>query len=171
MYIRKIVLALILVMSSAHLLCAQGGGTAPLGKGEKQLNFGLGFSDNGLPVYVSFDFAVHKDVTLTPEFHVSFHDDHIHAGSFFKADYHWNYLIGIPSNWDFYAGLRAGFEFHDHDGNHNGHGDDDNDDFHTDFGMGAQVGGRWYWSERWGMNLEFSGGTGFGAIFGLSVKL
>lgn len=136
-------------------LYAQKDGVAPLAKGDKQLNFGTGFTDNGIPVYVSMDFALHKDVTLTPEVHVKF-DDKVKGGILLKADYHWNYLIGIPSNWDFYAGARAGFDF---GGN----------DFVPDFGI--QVGGRWYWSEKWGMNLEIGGGTGFGTTFGLSMKL
>lgn len=55
-------------------LYAQKDGVAPLAKGDKQLNFGTGFTDNGIPVYVSMDFALHKDVTLTPEVHVKFDD-------------------------------------------------------------------------------------------------
>ncbi len=168
MYFRKLLLALLILTGSMEYVSAQNGGTAPLAKGGNQLNFGLGFSDNGLPVYLSFDFAVHKDVTLTPEVHVRFVDsdnnnngngendneNNVRAGTLFKADYHWNYLIGIPSNWDFYAGLRSGFEF-----------DDD-----VDFDMGAQVGGRWYFTDQWGLNLELAGGTGFDAIFGMSMK-
>ena len=73
-----------------------------------------------------------------------------------KGDYHWNYLIGIPSNWDFYAGARVGVSF---------------GGSATDLDLGIQVGGRWYWSEKWGMNLEIGGGTGFGTTFGLSYKL
>jgi hypothetical protein len=98
--------------------------------------------------------ATASQFTFTPEVHVKIDDD-FKAGILLKADYHWNYLIGIPDNWDFYAGARAGFDF----GN----------DFTPDIGI--QVGGRWYWSNKWGMNLELSGGTGFGTTFGLSMKL
>lgn len=144
-------LILALIMTSVH---AQNGGVAPLAKGEKQLNFGTGFSSGGLPVYASLDFAVHKDVTVTPEVHMKF-DDNFKAGMLVKGSYHWNYLIGIPSNWDFYAGAQVGFDF--------------GQEFDMDIGI--HVGGRWYWSEKWGMNLEFGGGTGFGTTFGLSMKL
>ena len=150
---KKITL-LITLSFAVTMLLAQNRGVAPLAKGDKQLNFGTGFSNNGIPVYVSMDFALHKDVTLTPEVHVKFDDD-FKGGILLKADYHWNYLIGIPDNWDFYAGARAGFDF--------------GDDFTPDIGI--QVGGRWYWSEKWGMNLELGGGTGFGTTFGLSMKL
>ena len=139
-------------------LYAQGGGTAPLAKGEKQINFGLGFSNHGLPIYGSFDIALHKDVTLTPAINLVLpfagHDD-FGGGVMVKADYHWNYLIGIPSNWDFYAGARAGVGF--------------GGDVWPE--LGIQVGGRWYWSDAWGMNLEIAAGTGFGTTFGLSYKL
>ncbi len=134
-------------------LIAQGG-RAPLAKGQKQLNFGSGFSDKGIPVYVSMDFALHKDITLTPLVLIKI-DDEFKVGALVKADYHWNSLIGIPSTWDFYAGIHAGF------------------DFGKNFlpNLGAHVGGRWYWSEKWGLNLELGGGTGFGSSVGLSMKL
>lgn len=150
---KKTLLFTMLLLFTAGLF-AQKGGVAPLAKGDKQLNFGAGFSSNGLPVYVSMDFAVHKDVTITPQVNVKF-DDNTNFGILFKADYHWNYLIGIPSNWDFYAGARVGVDF----------GDD------TDLDLGIQVGGRWYWSDRWGLNLELGGGTGFGTTLGVSMKL
>ena len=136
---------------------AQKGGVAPLAKGDIQLNFGAGISDNGIPTYFSVDIALHKDVTLTPEIHMTipFPDHYFRGGIMCKADYHWNYLIGIPKNYDFYAGARVGIDF--------GH------DIYPDIGM--QVGGRWYWTDDWGMNLELAFGTGYGFIFGLSKKL
>jgi hypothetical protein len=72
-----------------------------------------------------------------------------------KADYHWNFLIGIPSYWDFYTGVRAGVGF--------------GADVWPE--LGIQVGGRWYWSDTWGLNLEVAAGTGFGTTFGLSYIL
>jgi hypothetical protein len=129
-------------------------GVAPLGKGGKQLNFGIGFSNHGLPVYFAFDFAVHKDVTLTPVVS-AYLGDNFGIGAGLKCDYHWNYLMGIPSNWDFYTGGRVGFDFED--------------DFNADFRL--QIGGRWYWSPKWGLNLELGGGNGFGTTLGVSMKL
>ncbi len=153
---KKILLLVVLSFLFAGLF-AQGGGVAPLAKGEMQLNFGAGFSSNGLPVFASLDIALHKDITITPEVHVvlPYGNNNFRGGLLCKADYHWNYLIGIPSNWDFYAGARVGFSF--------------GDKFYPDFGI--QVGGRWYWSEKWGLNVELAGGTGFGTTFGVSMKL
>lgn len=129
-------------------------GSAPLSRGEKQFNFGLGASSYGLPVYAGVDFAVHDDVTLGPVVSIRFDDD-ISLGLIVRGDYHFNRLIGIPEEWDFYAGASLGF----FGGN----------DFYSDFNV--QVGGRWYWSSRWGLNLEFGGGTGYGTAIGLSMKL
>jgi hypothetical protein len=153
---KKISLFLVITFCTLGLL-AQNRGTAPLAKGEIQLNFGAGIYQKGIPTYFSVDIALHKDVTLTPEVHalIPFPDEKFKGGFLVKADYHWNYLIGIPANWDFYAGARAGVSF--------------GGDVYPE--LGIQVGGRWYWSDKWGMNLEFGFGTGFGATFGLSAKL
>lgn len=129
-------------------------GAAPLSKGEKQLNFGLGFNNHGLPLYGTMDFAIHNDWTLGPVVKIVFGDD-VWFGALGRVDYHWNRLLNIPSNWDFYAGASIGFLA--------------GGDFELD--AGVQVGGRWYWSDKWGLNLEFGGGTGYGTSFGLSMKL
>ncbi len=128
-------------------------GAAPLSKGDIQLNFGTGASTGGLPVYAGVDFAIHDDITLGPVIKLRIDDD-ISFGALFRGDYHFNKIIGIPDNFDFYAGANVGVFF----------GDD------IDFWPEMQVGGRWYWSDDWGMNLEFGGGTGFGTSFGLSMK-
>ena len=95
----------------------------------------------GSPLYVPWILLFIKTLTLTPEVHVKF-DDKVKGRDLFRADYHWNFLIGIPSNWDFYAAARAGLNF--------AH------DLQPD--LGIQVGGRWYWSKKWGMDLELAGG-------------
>ena len=148
---KKITLLLGMLFIAATMF-AQG--EAPLSKGEKQLNFGLGFTNNGLPVYAGMDFAVHNDVTVGPVIKLVI-DDNISIGVLGRGDYHFNRIIGIPSNFDFYAGANVGVRF----GN----------EFNVDFGL--QVGGRWYWSEKWGLNLEFGGGTGYGTSLGVSMKM
>ena len=127
---------------------------APLSKGEKQLNFGIGASDNGLPVYVGMDFSIHNDVTVGPVVKIVF-DDEVRFGALARVDYHWNRLLEIPSNWDFYLGANVSFLT--------------GDELETGFGL--QLGGRWYWSDKWGLNLEFGGGNGYGTTLGVSMKL
>ncbi len=151
---KKVYLVILMLFLFTGLYAQYEHGEAPLAKGKRQVNFGFGFSDWGIPLYGSLDFAVHKDVTVTPEMHMVLANN-FRMGIMAKADYHWNYLIGIPSNWDFYAGARLGFNFF------NG----------FDPIAGIEVGGRWYWNDEWGLNVEFGGGTGYSATFGVSKKL
>ena len=81
-----------------------------------------------------------------------------------NGNYHFNRILGIPSNWDFYAGLNLGFyvwnSSSDYPGDHN-----------SGLGLGAQVGGRYYFNNKFGLNLEFGGGNAFdGGKIGVSIK-
>ncbi len=131
---------------------------APLSVGEKQVNFGAGFG-NGFPVYGSIDFSVHNDITIGPEigFDLSGLDYITFAG---RGDYHWNTLLEIPSEWDFYSGLNLGFLV----GVNNYTGSDG-------LYLGMQVGGRYYWDKMWAVNLEIGGGMiNYGGRFGVSRR-
>ncbi|MEN9445118.1 MAG: hypothetical protein RIS47_2009 [Bacteroidota bacterium] len=145
---------------------------SPLGKGGSQLNAGVGFSNWGLPVYVGLDFGVHPDITLGGE--LSFRSygenynkvkyNHTLIGIYGNANYHFNSILQIPRNWDLYLGLNVGFVIwnspSDYDGSHN-----------SGLGLGAQLGTRYYFTNRFGLNLEL-GGLGFnGGKFGISYKL
>ncbi|WP_163715360.1 hypothetical protein [Mangrovibacterium lignilyticum] len=145
---RILIIALVLLTGTVF---AQG--SAPLSKGEKQLNFGLGASDHGLPVYAGVDFAFHNDWTAGPVIKLVLDDDTRFA-ALGRVDYHWNRLMEIPSNWDFYLGANLGVL--------SGNG--------VDLNLGLQIGGRYYWSEKWGVNLEIGGGTGFDSAIGVSMK-
>jgi outer membrane immunogenic protein len=151
---RKITLLLSAVLFSVTMFAQQSEGAAPLSAGQKQLNFGAGFSGHGIPTYIGLDIAVHNDITVGPVLKVVF-DDNIYVAALGRGDYHFNRLLGIPSNWDFYAGAAVGVRFNDG----------------VDLDLGLQVGGRYYWSEKWGINLEFGGGTGYGTSLGVSMKL
>ena len=150
---KKITIVFAFLMMSA-MIYAQG--EAPLSQGEKQMNFGIGFG-SGIPVYWGMEWAVHNDVTVGGVAAVNLDGfDWISLNA--KGDYHWNRLIGIPSNWDFYAGVGLGVEI-GFDGNSTG------------FDFDIHVGGRWYWSEKWGLNLEIGGGNGFGTTLGVTMKM
>ncbi len=129
-------------------------GEAPLSKGQKQINFGLGSSNYGLPVYGGMDFAIHDDITVGPVIKLRMAND-ISIGLVGRGDYHFNRVIGIPKNFDFYAGASVGFFV--------GYG--------STMDLSIQVGGRWYWNDKWGLNVEIGGGTGYAGAVGLSMKL
>ncbi|MGE4541910.1 MAG: hypothetical protein AB7D35_11670 [Bacteroidales bacterium] len=165
---KKLIVALVLFFS-ASLSFAQ----SPIGDGGKQLNFGTGFSNWGVPFYVGMDFGVHPDITVG--FNASFRSysekwggdkyGHTIIGLFANGNYHFNTLLNIPREWDFYAGISAGWVIWNaasgYDGSHA-----------SGFGIDAQIGGRYYWNDRWAVNLEFGGGNAAsGGRIGLSYIL
>jgi hypothetical protein len=145
----KITLAFFMMFALAFSLYAK----APLSKGAKQFNFGLGQSSIGLPVYVGIDYAIHNDITVGPQVNFLLDNDAMIV-ILGRGDYHFNRLLDISSSWDVYAGANVGVRLN------NG----------VDIEPGIQIGGRWYWSKKWGLNLEFSGGNNYGTTLGLSVK-
>ncbi len=135
-------------------------GKAPLNKGDKQLNFGLGLNADGLPVYAQLDFAVNPDITVSPMAALTAGNSYSFMTIGVHSDYHFNSLLNIPPNWDFYAGVNLGFRFYLGQGSGT-----------SPLVLGLQMGGRYYWNSRWGINLEFGGGAGFGSRIGVSRKL
>jgi outer membrane immunogenic protein len=168
-FIMKNTFIIILIIVAAGAIYAQN----PVAQGQTQFNAGVGFSNWGVPVYVGLDFGVHKDFTLGGELsHNSYHENHQNnhynhsiIGISGNGNYHFNHVLNIPRNWDFYAGLNLGFYIwnspEDYEGEHD-----------SGLGLGAQIGGRYYFSESFGVNLELGGGNAFsGGKFGISVKL
>jgi len=144
-----------------------------LSKGQAQLNAGLGFSSWGLPVYVGFDVGVHPDISVGGEFSFRSYDNnyqnnkykHNIIGISGNANYHFNTVLDIPKEWDFYAGINLGFYFWNSDNDYDGDGS-------SGLGLGAQVGGRYYFSNKFGINLELGGGNAFsGGKFGVTFRL
>jgi outer membrane immunogenic protein len=151
-----------------------------LNKGDAQLNAGLGLSTWGIPVYVGFDYGVHKDISIggelsfrsyTDEWHDHDHGrDHDYRyhhtifGISANGNYHLNTILKIPTQWDLYAGINVGFYAWSYP-----------DDYHgnrvSGLGLGAQVGGRYYFNDNVAINLELGGGNAFGGgKIGISYK-
>ena len=140
---------------------------------DTQLNLGVGFSDWGVPLYIGFDHYVSNDVTLGGEFSYRdyrenwnnrYYDRNI-MGFSGNANYHFNRVLEIPREWDLYAGLNVGFylwnSLDNYEGNHS-----------SGLGLGGQIGGRYYLSNKVGLNLEFGGGNAFsGGKVGLTIKI
>ncbi|MBB3187942.1 hypothetical protein FHX64_002140 [Microbacter margulisiae] len=148
-------------------------GQNSLAMGKTQLNFGLGLSDWGVPVYFGFDYAVSSDITLGSELsYRSYHEDvnntyydHSIEGVSGNFNYHFNNLLSIPQNWDVYAGLNIGFYIWNSPDTYGG-------SHSSGLGLGAQIGGRYFISKRVALNLEFGGENTFAdGKFGLTVQL
>ncbi len=143
-----------------------------LAKGGKQLNVGVGLSDWGIPIYIGLDFGVQPNLSLGAEVSYRSYSDNWEKNSYrhsilgFSANgnYHFNEILNMPKQWDFYAGLNLGFyawvspnEYH---GTHN-----------SGVGLGGQIGARYFISNNFGLNLELGGGTVFSnGKFGITYK-
>lgn len=165
---KKLSIVLVIISFSLINLSAQ----APLGKGGRQLNAGLGFSDWGVPIYCGVDFGVHPDITLGIEGSLRSYSDnwgnHSYSHTIFgfsgNGNYHFNKVLEIPSNWDFYAGLNLGFYIWSSTAGYGGSGS-------SGLGLGLQVGGRYFINNKFGLNLEFGGGNAFsGGKFGITYR-
>lgn len=163
---------LLFLAFSSILAYASSAQESPISKGQTQLNFGTGFSSWGLPLYIGLDYGVHPDITIGGE--VSFRSynnnwnsakyRHSIIGISGNGNYHFNRIMNIPSNWDFYAGLNIGFYIWNSSSEYKGSGT-------SGLGLGAQIGGRYYWNDKWGVNLEFGGGNAAnGGKIGVSMK-
>jgi len=166
---KKIYLAIALM---ALVGASKGQGTVPVG--QTQLNLGVGFSDWGTPFYLGLDYGAARNVTVGGELSFRSYDENWNNGYYRRsitgisgnANYHFNSALNIPRNFDFYAGLNLGFYVwsaadNGYQGNHS-----------SGLGLGAQVGGRYYFTNKFGVNLEFGGGNAFsGGKVGITLKL
>jgi len=163
-------ISLVLVLTAITFTSfAQGS----LAKGEAQINAGVGLSSWGIPVYAGFDYGVHPDITLGAEasfrgFNENWRGDryrHSVIGISGNANYHFNRILKIPSKWDFYAGGNLGFYLWNSPNGYLGNRA-------SGLGLGGQIGGRYFVSNKVGLNLEVGGGNAFsGGKFGLTIKL
>lgn len=146
----------------------------PLSKGGAQINAGIGLSSWGIPVYVGFDYGVHKDISVGGEVGFRSYNENWKSNSYHhnvlglaaNGNYHFNHLLKIPADhWDLYAGLNLGFFFWSSPDGYPG-------DHTSGVGLGAQVGGRYYFNNKIGIQLEFGGGSAYtGGKFGITVKI
>lgn len=144
-------------------------------KGETQLNAGVGFNSGyyGTPIYAGVDYGVHPDITVgASASYVSFKPYANDKASWFgvgvNGNYHFNRLLSIPNNWDLYAGLTLAYNSFSYD----------NKDVQgvysvntSGIGLVGQVGARYYFTEKFGLNVEFGGGDiATGGKVGISYK-
>ncbi len=121
------------------------------GQAQKYLNIG----GLGTGLYASIEFPVSNAITIAPQFTTDYN-----FGKFVisgKGNYYFDDIFGVSSAWDVYAGANVGWRI-----------DKDND---SGASWGIQIGGRWFWSEKWGINGEFGGGSGVLGGVGVTMKM
>lgn len=115
----------------------------------KMLNLG----GLGTGLYGSLEFPVHSAITIAPMVSTDWDFNSFVIAA--KGNYYFDELFELGSAWDVYAGVNLGWKISD-DGQ---------------FNFGGQVGGRWFWSEKWGINAEFGGGSGVTGGVGVTMKM
>ena len=166
-------IALVLALFAFGFANAQ----APLEEGGLQLNAGIGTSGWGTPVYVGLDYGIAPNFTLGGEVSYQSYSQNFIGGGDLKSsilglqangNYHFNEVLNIPSEWDFYAG--ANLNYYSWSSKVNGNSYDYNDA--DNFGLGLQVGGRYFFNDNFGINLQLGGGNVVsGAKIGITYKL
>lgn len=125
------------------------------GQARTQLNFGI--------VGVNYEFPVSKEITIAPGVGTNLNLNWINIGV--KGNYYFDNLLEINDDaFDVYGGINAGYSIY------NGKKNNINS---SDLNLGLQVGGRYFWNDKWGFYLEIAGGniSGLSPALGLTVKL
>lgn len=147
-----------------------------LDEGKLQLNVGLGFSSWGLPIHAGLDYGVTQDITVGGKvsfssYTQSFADHkatHTIIGIVANGNYHFNRILELPSEFDLYAGISLGYYNFSTSTNN---GSAYSGALASSPIFSAQIGGRYFFSDAWGVNLELGGGTlTAGGLFGVTYK-
>lgn len=123
--------------------------TISFAQASSQLNFGI--------IGVSYEIPMSSAITIAPAASSNLDLSHLTIGV--KANYYLDALIGLPSEWDVYAGANLGYAL----------AIDDNKESDLDFGL--QVGGRYFWSPKWGVYLEAGGGKISSGTAGIGLTM
>ncbi len=165
----------ILLATVAILSCLVNEANAQyaLKTGKMQFNGGLGLSSWGLPVYAGIDYGFDKNISFGGEASFRSFTERVADGRYISsiiglagnANYHFVEMLGVDDKFDVYAGLNIGFYIWNTANDYLGSGA-------TGLGVGAQIGGRYYFKKNMAVNVELGGGNAFsGGKVGLSVLL
>lgn len=120
---------------------------------QKYLNFG----GLGTGLYAGIEFPIGSLITVGPQVSTNYEFDNLVFAA--KGNFYFDDLFELTSPWDVYAGANVGWRV-----------DNDNND-NSGANWGAQIGARWFWSDKWGLNAEFGGGSGVIGGLGVTMKM
>ena len=179
----------ILFLAGLLLTVATASGQATLDKGALQLNAKLGFSGWGVPITVGADYGIADDITVGGELsyrsykttgityvteqvgifrmEVPRSTDYRHSifGILANGNYHFNRLFKLPSQVGVYAGLSLGYFIASSPSGYTGSS-------YSQFGYSVQTGARYFFNDKFGVNVEIAGGLVGGEFkAGITYKL
>ncbi len=150
-----------------------GFGQYQLEKDQMQINIGTGLSTRGLPFYAGLDYGLFKDISVGGEISVRVYNESVAAvkykhnifGITANGNYHFSSLWKLPKEWDLYAGVNIGVYLRRSPASYPGA-------FNSPANAGAQIGGRYYMSDKFAFNAEIGTGNAFSAgKIGITLKL
>lgn len=121
-----------------------------LAQAAKHLNIG----GLGTGLYASIEFPVSSVITIAPQFSTDYEFNKMVISA--KGNFYFDDIFGVGDAWDVYAGANFGYRL---ETNNDG------------AAWGIQIGGRWFWSDKWGINGEFGGGSGVLGGVGVTMKM
>lgn len=130
-----------------------------MSKGQLVGSARLGFGGGGFPIAVSADYGIagnlinsNDAISVGGQLGMFIWNDGIDSHIYVTVAARGNFHYQFVDNLDTYAGVQIGF-------------------FRNDLGLGFDLGARYYFNDKFAVNLEF-GGCGFtGASAGISMKL
>jgi outer membrane immunogenic protein len=160
-----------LIIGIVLLIVSISNAQAPIEQGEKQINAGVGLSTYGFPVYAGLEIGLDNNISVGGELSYrrytrlsSWSPSIITVAGL--ANYHFHELVDIPSEWDLYAGLTAGYSIWSYSGTSSlvraGR---------SRIFLAGQVGGRYYLSNNFAINVELGGGTYSGGKVGVTFVI
>ncbi len=179
----------ILFLAGLLLTVATASAQATLDKGALQLNAKLGFSGWGVPITVGADYGIADDITVGGELSYRSYKttgityvteqvgifrmevprsiDYRHSifGILANGNYHFNRLFKLPSQVGVYAGLSLGYFIASSPSGYTGSS-------YSQFGYSVQTGARYFFNDKFGVNVEIAGGLVGGEFkAGVTYKL
>ena len=160
-------------------------GQGSLQNKEIQVNGGIGLSSFGLPIYAGLDYGVGKEITIGAEVSYRGYSDKVLGyydnsytiiGIGANGNYHFNKILDLPSKFDVYGGLTLNYYIWKNSSKYVGPANQQG--FYTPnyagfsgIGYGLQIGVRYFFTDKFGVNLEFGGGSLSGGKLGITYKL
>lgn len=124
--------------------------TLSFGQAQKYLNIG----GVGTGLYASIEFPVSSVITIAPQVSTDYNFNALVLAG--KGNFYLDDVFELTDPWDVYAGVNLGWRV-----------ETGNDGFN----WGIHVGARWFWSDKWGVNLEVGGGSGVLGGVGVTMKM
>lgn len=142
----------------------------PYADNAKMLTAGIGVSSWGIPIFVRFEAPVADNITVGGGLSYQSKGEnffgsrwrHTIFGINARGNYHFNEVLDINDKWDLYAGLNLGYYIWNTTWDDSGSGIDYSGSANGGLSLGIHLGGRYFISDNFGINVEVGGGTVLG---------